>query len=341
MKAAETLYPAAIPALSPDKASAPGDRVFSGGNVKAIIRRYGLLALFLGFWELSGQAHWVDQTIVPSLSTSIKAIVEMWRNIHLGLHIMISLTRVVLGLLIGLTVAVPLAFLLGRLLPKVAVRVNALLQVFGLINPYCLFPVFVVFFGLGEAPKIAVLAWVSLWPIFFNGQSAFRSVDPQLLKTARSLNCGSLTAFWRVCLPAAIPAIFNGIRVGVEMSFFILIAAEMTGATAGLGWIIHNSGASYQTDRIYGAGICVVVLGVLINRFLVVIRRGLLSWSEALAPTWLQFSDTAPKPVKKSVAYAWCLIFILIMALGLIQIFRAENLLIDSTLTPEYRIWYK
>jgi NitT/TauT family transport system permease protein len=238
-------------------------------------------------------------------------------------------------------VAVPLAFILGRLLPNVAAKVDALLRVFGLINPYCLFPVFVIFFGLGETPKIAVLAWVSVWPIYFSAQTACRNVDPQLLKTARSMNCGAWAIFFRVTLPATIPAIFNGVRIGVEMSFFILIAAEMTGATAGLGWIVHNAGASYQTVRIYGAGICVVLLGVLINRFLLVIKRAFLSFSEALSPSWLQNAKADHKPISKTTGYVWLIVFVVLMVFGFYQVFKAENLLLDATLTPDYRIWNK
>jgi NitT/TauT family transport system permease protein len=309
-------------------------------EVKTFLRKYGLLLFFLGLWELSGRAHWVDQAIVPSLSTSIGAIVEMWRDIRLDLHIMVSLARVVIGLSIGLLAAGPLAFILGRLCPKFADSVDSLLRIFGLVNPYCLFPVFVVFFGLGEAPKIAVLAWVSLWPIFFNGQNAIRHVDPMLIKTARSMNCGSISIFFRVFLPATIPAFFTGVRIGVEMSFFILIAAEMTGATAGLGWIVHNAGATYQTARLYGAGICVVALGVLINRFLLVVRRGFLSWSEALSPAWLR-AGRADRPIGRATAYIWLFSFILLLAFGFYQVFKAENLLLDQTLTPDYRVWSK
>jgi NitT/TauT family transport system permease protein len=294
-------------------------------------QKYLILFILLFIWELSGQAGWVDQTVVPSLSLSLKAIAEMWTRIDLGSHILISLGRVIIGLLIAIIVGAPLAFVLVRVFPVFAESVDSLLRVFGLINPYCLFPLFIIMFGLGETPKIAVLSWVSLWPIFFGSQIAFKTVDPQLIKTARSMSCGSWSIFWKVTVPASLPSIFNGARVGVEMSFFILIAAEMTGATAGLGWIIHNAGASYDTARIYGAGLCVVILGVGLNRFLQIIRRGFLDWSDYLASPWLYAGSACPKPVNRTLLWLCCLVFVLVFGLGAWKIGLGENLIVTNS----------
>ncbi|MDR1086228.1 MAG: ABC transporter permease subunit [Deltaproteobacteria bacterium] len=280
----------------------------------------------MAFWEISGRAHWVDQSVVPRLSATVEAILEMWISISLGTHILISFGRIILGLLIGLFLAVPSAYVLARVLPVLGERADSLLRIFALINPYCFFPVFVILFGLGETPKIAVLAWVSMWPIFFSSQNVFKNTDPQLIKMARSMNLNKAALFFRLTLPSGLPQIFTGLRLGVEMSFFILIAAEMTGATAGLGWLIHNAGASYQIARLYGTGLCVVVLGVLLNRFLILVRKGFLPWSGGLTIPWLQNTDVSPKNVSKKVLYFWCLIFLLAASMALFQIFRGVNL---------------
>ncbi|MDR2141254.1 MAG: ABC transporter permease [Deltaproteobacteria bacterium] len=317
----EPLIPLESPSAAPSEVAA---------WLGAKLRRYGILLFLLGLWELSGRAHWVDQTVVPSLTLTLKAIAQMWQRIDLGSHILISLGRVIFGLLIGLSVGAPMAYVLARAWPKLGQNFESLWRVFGLINPYCLFPIFVIMFGLGETPKIAVLAWVSLWPIFFGAETAFRNVNPQLLKTALSMNCRSWAIFWRITLPASLPAIFTGARIGVEMSFFILIAAEMTGATAGLGWIIHNAGAAYQTERIYGAGVCVVILGVGINRFLELIRQNFLAWGEGDGIPWLLSSRASKQPTNRLVLWLCCLIFALVMALGFWKIFQGENLILSS-----------
>jgi NitT/TauT family transport system permease protein len=284
--------------------------------------KYGILIIILSFWEISGRTGLADQRIVPSLSASLKAIYDMQQKIHFSDQVFLSLGRVVLGLIIGLSAAVPMAYVLARLLPGLSRRLDSLLRIFGLINPYCLFPVFVVMFGLGEAPKTAVLSWVCLWPVFFSSRAAFENTDADLLKTARSLGCRRWTIFCRLTLPASLPSIFNGLRLGVEMAFFILIAAEMTGAAAGLGWIVHTAGAAYQTDRLYGAGLSIVLLGILLNRCLILIRRGFLPWSDLLLSPQLPFSRFPPEPVSRAGLYFWTLILVLAAGRGLWQIFR-------------------
>jgi NitT/TauT family transport system permease protein len=296
--------------------------------------------LGLALWALSGRLGLIDETFVPSFFQTLGATKELWDRAYLFNHVMVSLSRVLIGLIIALVLAVPLGYLLGRILPKTAKVLEPLLRVFGLINPYCLFPLFVVFFGSGEAPKIAVLAWVSLWPIFFSTLTGVKNVDPAMIKIGRSMKAGKITIFWKIALPASAPQVFSGLRLGVEMSFFILIAAEMTGATAGLGWIIHSAGALYQVPRIYGAGLCVVILGVLINRFLVFIQNGLFFWKESVDPI-LGASrplDSGQKisPLKIAMAMA---VFVLILAMGIHQIILAERRLNDPTIIPEYRVW--
>lgn len=302
------------------------------------LRKYALLIALLALWEVSGRLGWADRQFLPSFTDTLNAVFEMWERTHLFMHIMVSLTRVTVGLLAAVALGVPLAYLLGLVFPVLAARVEALLRVFALVNPYCVFPLFVVFFGSGETAKISVLAWVSLWPVFFGTLAGMRGVDPYLVRTAKSMTAGALASFWKVILPAASPSIFNGVRIGVEMSFFILIAAEMTGATAGLGWIVHSAGALNQVPRIYGAGLCIVVLGVFLNRSLLYFRNGLFFWKAETDPiSGAQLGGG--RPIGRAAAAAACAAFVAVMAVGIFEIWRAEALLNDPGEIPEYRVW--
>jgi NitT/TauT family transport system permease protein len=309
-------------------------------RVKDYAAKYAVMAALLVLWQLSGTFDWVDQSFFPNLSATLGAISEMWQRTHLFMHVSVSLVRVVLGLCAAIVIGVPMAWLLGSLFPGFFRRIEALLRVFALINPYCLFPLFVVFFGSGELAKISVLTWVSLWPIFFSSLGGVENVSPLLIKTAWSMKAKGFTLFRKVILPASLPSVFNGVRIGVETSFFILIAAEMTGATAGLGWIIHSAGALNQVPRIYGAGVLVVLLGVFINRYLNFIKNGVFFWKEDLDPIGgiiLHGSgQSRMKPLTLGLAGG---IFLLILVAGLYEIRRAEALLNDPAVIPEYRVW--
>jgi NitT/TauT family transport system permease protein len=236
--------------------------------------------------------------------------------------------------------AVPLAFVFAGLIPSVYPKIESLLKIFALINPYCLFPLFIVFFGGGEAAKISVLAWVSLWPIFFATLTGIKQVDPNLIKTARSMGAGHGDIFFKVIIPNSLPSIFNGTRIGVQVSFFILIAAEMTGAIAGLGWIVHSAGALNQVNMIYAAGLLIVLLGVFLNRFLNYLHKGLFFWKSELDP----IAGVSKPGDHRNRLSVWKLsvisaCFLLIVGVGVYEIYLAEVMLNDPSVVPEYRVW--
>jgi NitT/TauT family transport system permease protein len=287
----------------------------------------------LALWETLSRLGLLDPQFVPGLADSLAAALDMTRRAFLLTHAMVSLARVALALGLALLAGVPLAFSLGHAWPGAFRFLEPLLRVLGQINPYCLFPVFVVVFGLGEAAKISVLAWVALWPIFFGTLAGLGDLDPVLARAARGMGAGKASVFLKVAIPAASPSIFAGARTGVQMAFFILIAAEMTGATAGLGWLVHNAGAMFQVPRIYGAGLVIVALGLGLNRFLVFLDRGLFFW-RASGPG----QDGLPRPGPLALALALAAALI-VLAIGLIGMARAESLLNDPSVVPEYRVW--
>ncbi|MDR2198029.1 MAG: ABC transporter permease [Deltaproteobacteria bacterium] len=308
--------------------------------VKGFLGRHAIVIALLCLWELSSRLNWTDSSYLPPPSVVAETVFEMWNRVNLFMHLMVSLFRVLASLLLASALGILSARLLSGLLKGAYPWLESLFKVSALVNPYCLFPLFIVFFGPGEYAKIAVLSWVSFWPVFFNSYTAFKNVDPLLVKTARSMGASGASIFFQVTLPQSLPSVFNGIRVGVQMAFFILIAAEMTGAVAGLGWIVHSAGALNQVDRIYGAGLLIVLSGFFLNRFLNYLDRGLFFWKETDTPP--NAADALERPVKPLSALKLSFIgfaVFLVMALGVYQLYRAEIMLNDPSVVPEYRIW--
>jgi NitT/TauT family transport system permease protein len=154
------------------------------------------------------------------------------------------------------------------------------------------------------------------------------------------MEAGTVPVFFKVILPAALPSVFNGVRIGVQMSFFILIAAEMTGAIAGLGWIVHSAGALNQVSRIYGAGVLIVILGVFLNRSLNYLRAGLFFWKGEVDPiAGVTGPVSGARPIGALKLSLMALGFLLILGVGFYEIYQAEAMLNDPTVIPEYRIW--
>jgi NitT/TauT family transport system permease protein len=151
-------------------------------------------------------------------------------------------------------------------------------------------PIFILFFGIGELVKISVVAWVCVWPILFNTIEGARNVDPVMIKTARAMASPPGEMFFKIILPGSSSSIFAGLKLGLEMSFFMLVVAEMVGATYGLGWLLHNSAMNFQLVRMYAAILASVILGFGMNAFLKTIqtrvfilhRKGDLGFAGAL-----------------------------------------------------------
>ena len=161
-------------------------------------------------------------------------------------HVLVSLGRSAGGFALAALVAVPLGFLLGGSFNTFERLINPVIRFLSQFNPFSLFPIFILFFGIGELSKTAMIFWVCIWPILFNTITGVKGIDPLLVKSARSMGTGLFTLFFKVILPAASPGIFTGLKMGSGTAFFILIAAEMIGASRGLGWLVWNAQTNFQ-----------------------------------------------------------------------------------------------
>jgi len=266
-------------------------------SFRHFLLRWSGVALFLALWEIGPRLEWIDPYFVPPFSTIVVEIGRLLTENYLGIHILVSVWRAVTGLLLALAAGLPFGIVLGRVYPRTAEAISPILRVLSQVNPFSLLPVFVLFFGIGETAKLAVVGWVSLWPILFYTITATRDVDPIQEKSAASMGISSTDLILKVILPAALPTIFVGIRIGATITFYILIAAEMLGASAGLGYLVHNAAMNYQIPRIYAGATFIVIFGYLLNRLLLYLEKLLFAWREdtssaitttsmVVAPSW-------------------------------------------------------
>ena len=244
-----------------------------------LLRSSGVI-VFLMLWEIGPRLDWIDPYFVPPFSTVMAETGKLFADGSMVIHLLVSSWRALLGLLTALLVGLPLGFVLGRWLIETSEALGPVLRVLSQVNPFSLMPVFMLFFGIGETAKIAVIAWVSLWPILFYTITAVRNVDALQVKTALSMGVSGTELCLKVIIPAALPVIFVGLRIAASITFFILVASEMLGANAGIGWLVHNSAMNYQIPRIYAGATFIVVIGLLLNRSLLSIERALFDWRE-------------------------------------------------------------
>jgi len=241
---------------------------------------FGAIILFILLWE--GAVRWglVNEFVIMPPSRILEEGWEMVTSGELQIHIWASVKRVIFGFGLSLLVALPLGFLLGGWFKTVETAVNPLLQVLSQANPFTLLPVFIALMSLGEAPKITIIFWVCLWPILFNTVTGIRNVDPALVKMSRSLGLGKFQTFYKILLPGSLPTVFTGIRMSAVFAFFMLIGAEMLGATTGLGQMIHQAQSVFNMPRMWVGIVVVALLGILTNLLLLAVERYLTGWKE-------------------------------------------------------------
>ena len=293
-------------------------------NIKGKLFRYTGIIVVLIIWEVLPRVGLVNSDYLPSFSRVVCELFSLSDNNYLYMNVMVSVWRVMIGLIISISISVVLGLLLGYFCRKFSEKLIPLLRIYGQINPYSLFPLFVVFLGVGEPAKIGIVIWTSIWPIMLYTISASKKIDPTLIKTANSMSASKIELFFKVIVPATLPHIFSGIKVGVQMGFLILTSSEMTGSTSGLGYIIHTSGMNFLIPRLYAAGLCIIVISVLLNLFLESLQRKLLFWKEEVK----LFDDIITRKVNKinkTQVICTILVFTFLLVQGTIQVKKAKD----------------
>jgi NitT/TauT family transport system permease protein len=249
-------------------------------NIVNILPAAAGLSGFLLLWEITPRIGVIEAQFLPPLSAVLAAMGKMTAGGELFVHMAASLQRTVVGLFFAVALAIPAGFILGGAFPSAAVFLRPLSRVLGQINAFCLFPIFILFFGIGELSKVSIIFWSAIWPVFSTTVAGVRQIDPIYIKSARSMNADRFTIFRKVILPGAAPVIFTGVRAGANIAFLMLIAAEMIGAKAGLGWVIKNSTENFTIPRLFAAALIIALLGMAMNYVITWLEKNLLIWKQ-------------------------------------------------------------
>ncbi|MDX5459515.1 ABC transporter permease [Micromonospora tulbaghiae] len=269
--------PPARPVAPPAPATVPArPRRLLGLGGRVLHRSAALLAL-AAIWETVPRAGLVDRVFLPPLSEVLAAWWELLRSGQLADHVGASLTRSLTGLALAVVTAIPLGLLIGWYRP-LADLLSPLLEVFRNTAALALLPVFVLILGLGETSKIALVLYACSWPILLNTVAGVKGVDPLLIRSARSMGLNHLRLFQKVILPAAVPTVFTGVRLAGAYSILVLVAAEMVGAKAGLGYLVNYAQYNFAIPDMYAGIITISAIGLVVNQLLVAGERRFSTW---------------------------------------------------------------
>jgi NitT/TauT family transport system permease protein len=192
-----------------------------------------------------------------------------------------SLYRVMAGFLIGTGLALPLGLAMGAS-NRAYAYLNPALQVLRPIPPIAYVPLAILWFGLGNPPAFFLISLGAFFPVLMNTIAGVRSVDSIYIRAARNLGARPSALFFRVMVPAAMPHIMTGVRVGFGVAFIVVIVAEMIAVNSGLGYRILEAREFFWSDKIIAGMITIGLLGLGIDAALARLSRYLLRWHRGL-----------------------------------------------------------
>jgi NitT/TauT family transport system permease protein len=236
-----------------------------------------LVLLFFAVWEALPRLGIIDPLFLPAFSTTIHTLFDLAMSGKLLLHVLVSLQRAAAGFGLALLLAVPLGFLMGWY-NKFERYTDLLVQGLRNVSTFALLPIFLLLLGLGESSKIAIIFYGASWQLLMNTISGVKSVDPIYIKAAKSMGVSDWDLFKKVILPASIPSIIIGARLGAKIALMVVIAAEMIGAKSGLGFFIQNAQFNFLVPEMYAGILTLALLGLVVNYLLVWFEKKTTSW---------------------------------------------------------------
>ncbi len=259
------------------------------GRFGAAAQRVLVPALLVVLWELLASANLIDTRFIPAPSRvvaswylwivggnvqTIDPYVGTW-----GSHALASAERVLVGFAIAAVLGVALGILIGRFEPFRALF-DPLIQILRPIPTSAWVPFAVVFFGLKTPASVFLIVLGSFFPIVVNTTDGVRLVPGIYYRAAAMLGTPQPRVLSRVVLPAALPAIFTGLRIGMGVAWVLVIVSEMVAVRSGLGYVLWDAYYYARTDIIVAAMLSVGILGFVSDRILVFVANRLLRWHE-------------------------------------------------------------
>jgi ABC-type nitrate/sulfonate/bicarbonate transport system permease component len=244
------------------------------------LERIGYIAsplIVIMIWKIVTYLRIFDPVILPSPESVGQAFLSEMVSGELLKHIQISLYRVFLGFGIGSAMAVSLGLLIGWS-EKAKSFVDPIVEIVRPIPPMAWIPLSILWFGIGELPKIFIIILGVFFPVLTNTVVGVRSIEKGLLKLARSMGLKGFRLFKEVIVFGASPFIITGLRIGLGFGWMCLVTAELIAAQAGLGYMIEEAKMLLLTNKVILGMLTIGFLGILIDRLIVRLEKIVLPW---------------------------------------------------------------
>ncbi|WP_148614941.1 ABC transporter permease [Nocardioides rubriscoriae] len=268
---------ASLPAKRRDPRDPRGSRRPARRHPAHLLRRWVSPIALVGLWELASRTGVLEQKTLAAPSTVFAKAVDLARDGTLGSATLVSVERVALGFVIGASIGLALAVVAG-LSRAGEDAIDPPMQMLRTLPHFGLIPLFIIWMGIGEAPKLALIAMGVAFPLYLNTLAGIRGVDRKAVEAARSMNLTWPQRLRHVILPGALPQTLVGLRQSLGIAWLSLIVAETVGADDGLGYMINIAREFLQTDTIVVGLAVYSLLGLATDAVVRYLEKRALAW---------------------------------------------------------------
>ncbi len=275
-----TISTPSSPSTSTTAAAGVKQVPFRGGGFSPIPVRGMALVVFVALLllaEVGTRVGFISNLTLPRPSAVLETLVQLWQTGGLWRHLLPSLQRLLVGGAFGIAAGISLGVLIG-LFSYVRAGLVPLVAALFPIPKIALLPLFVIWFGIDEMSKYALIAFGTFTPTVVATYGAVDNVDRSLIRMGQSFGLSWWSIVRKIVLPGAFPAILSGLRVSVSIAIILLVAAEMLGAQYGVGSYILEAGSLYDLEKLFAGVTILSVLGLIVNFVIGQIEARFLSW---------------------------------------------------------------
>ncbi len=238
--------------------------------------------VIVGIWYALAYSGLINEALIPKPHVVAARFWELLTQARLPLDIWMSTQRVFLGVAAGITLAVPVGFVLGWY-RQVRTFIDPLINFFRALPPIALIPLVVVYFGIGEIAKVVILFYASFFAGVIVMYEGIAQISPIYVRVARTLGATDGEIFRKVIIPLTVPHMLTALRVALGVAWATLVASELIAAQQGLGALIQNASSFFQLDIIYVGIICIGFIALAMDLAIRAFTKRLVSWQERIA----------------------------------------------------------
>ncbi len=254
---------------------------FNGRAMLARTRRLAVPVLLVLLWQAASLSGLISPRTLAAPTTILAAAWDLTLSGELPHNLLVSLARVAVGMAIGVSAGVAFALVAG-LSRRGEDLIDSSLQMLRTLPFLALVPLFILWFGIGETPKIALVALGSLFPIYLTLFAGIRGVDPKLVEAGRVFGLNRRGLIRHVILPGALPSGLVGLRYAFGSAWLSLVIAEQINATSGIGFLINDARDFLRTDVIVVGLAVYALLGLGADALVRLLERRALAWRGGL-----------------------------------------------------------